>query len=157
MVNGKKGIVIILLSLIVVSGCETGRNYKTKVPVGFAEYTKEKSSFKVISSEGVRVRIYSIDNRPYGDMNMWKGAVSHYLKGRGYRVGSQREIVALNNLRGHYTEYLYRYNGEDYIYALTLFVDRDTIYVIEAGGIDSYYKKRRNAIEKIISDFRVNR
>jgi hypothetical protein len=157
MVNGKKGIVIVILSLIAVSGCETEKRYTIKTPVGFAEYTKEKSSFKAISSDGVRLKVYRIDNRPYGDMNMWKGAVTHYLKGRGYRVGSQREIAASNKLRGHYTEYLYRYNGENYIYSLTLFVDGESIYVIEAGGIDSYYKKRWSAIERIISEFRVER
>lgn len=154
MVNGKIGIIVIILTLVVI-GCETGRVYKTEVPVGFAEYTRERAYFKAISSDGVRLRIYRVDNRPYGDMNMWRGAVSHYLKGMGYRIAAQKKIAASDNLRGHYTEYLYRYNGEDYIYALTLFVDRDTIYVIEAGGIDSYYKKRREAIEKVISAFRV--
>ena len=152
-----KYIITIILSFLIILGCETGKNYRVKSPDDFAEFTKEKSHFKAISADGVRLRVYSIDNDPYGDMKMWKGAISNYLKGTGYQINSQKEVVASNNLKGDYTEYLYRYNGENYIYSVTLFVDRDNIYIIEAGGIESYYKKRRNSIKKLISEFWVNK
>jgi len=143
----------LLLSIIVASGCETSYTYRVSTPEGFAAYTREKKYYKAISADGVRIRVYTVLNDPPGDRKMWQGAIAHYLKGIGYHLKDQKEVRASDGLKGDYTEYLYRYNARNYIYSLTLFISGDTIYVLEAGGIEKEYRERKSDLEKMIAGF----
>lgn len=144
-------VTILLLPVIISAGCED-RNFVFNAPSGFAEFTKEKSSYKAISSDGIRLKVYNIKSDHSGDVKMWNNAVEYYLKGLGYHLISGKDIAA-GNLKGCYSEYSYRYYGENYIYSLALFVKEKRICIIEAGGKDAYYKKRRASIMKSIDDF----
>ena len=64
-------------------------------------------------------------------------------------------IVLLPHFGANYTEYKYLFNGENYIYSLTLFVDKKNIFIIESGGIEAYYKKKRESIIKSLSGFSI--
>lgn len=153
--NSYKTIAFALLFALIFPACETGRSFTIAPPGRFAEYTEEKSFFKAISSDNIRLKVYSIRNEPYNDIGLWKGAVEHYLKGGGYHKSSERDISAPGGLKGTYTEYIIRYNGENNIYAVTLFADTKSIYIIETGGMESYYKKHREAIIGSITGFSV--
>ena len=143
--------IAILFMFIIIVGCED-RNFVFNAPAGFAEFTKERSSYKAISSDGIRLKVYTIKSDHSGDVKMWKNAVEFYLKGLGYHPILQKDIAAAN-LNGSYSEYSYRYYGENYIYSLALFVKEKSICIIEAGGKVAYYKKRRDSILKSISEF----
>jgi len=137
-------------------GCFSTMNFNYHSPDNFAQYNKEKHYYKSISSDGVRIKVYAIDNEPYGDIKMWSAAVNHYLSSAGYHSSMTKEITA-SDIMGKYTEYRYLYNSEDYIYALTIFVDEKKIYIIETGGLEIYYKNKREDILKSISSFSIKK
>jgi hypothetical protein len=130
-------------ALLLGTGCETIEYQK---PEGFAEYKRKGKEIKAISADGVVIKVSMIKNDPYGDSRMWMESVNLSLKGRGYKKLSSREISAGSSLKGVYTEYIYRHYGRNYIYSLTLFADGEQLYLVESGGIESYYKKRRDSI-----------
>jgi hypothetical protein len=138
---------ILILSLMFAAlqstGCET---IEYKKPEGFAEYKREGKQIKAISADGVVIKVKMIKNDPHGNSPMWMESVNLYLKSKGYKKLTSREISARSSLKGIYTEYIYRHYGRNYIYSLTLFADSDQLYLVESGGIENYYKKRRESI-----------
>ncbi|HON77969.1 MAG TPA: hypothetical protein PK544_05730 [Spirochaetota bacterium] len=145
---------IIVATLCLLSGaCETSR-YSMRTPEGFAKYEKEEHVLKFVSSDSIRIKARSIKNEPYGDLTMWSDTVQHYLKSNGYHEVTAKELATPDNIQGRYTEYSIRYNASDYIYGVALFVDTDTIYIIESGGEKKYYDKKRNSVLEAIKSFR---
>jgi hypothetical protein len=138
------------LTALLTIGCST---FKAQKPSGFAEYQMKGDTYKAISSKGVLFKIKSIKNEPYGSKEMWQESVSHYFKTYGYQKKNSKNITTDKNIKGLYTEYLYRYNGENYIYSITIFVNKDNIFIIETSGIDNFYNNKRkdiiDAIKKI--------
>ncbi len=138
---------ILLLSLsfltLLGAGCET---IDYNIPEGFARYKREGKQIRAISSDGVVIKASLIENDPYGDSPMWMESVNLYLKSEGYKKLGSREISTVSNMKGIYTEYIYRYYGNNYIYSLTLFADKQQLYLMESGGRESFYKKRRESI-----------
>ena len=125
-------------------------------PEGFAHFDKERKVLKFISSDGVRLRTSSVENRPYGDVAMWLNAVDLHLKGAGYHRISERDVATPENLRGKYIEYLYRFNTENYIYGMAVFAEKKHVYIIEAGGVKKKYESRRESILKSVNSFKVD-
>jgi hypothetical protein len=150
-----KRVISAVILTIMISGCSP--KFTIKAPDGFAVFNRETKIYKAISSDGIKITAYTVDNDPYGDIGMWKEAVDFYLRGNGYHEALKKDIAAGNNMKGVYTEYLYRFNAENYIYSLALFVDEKNIYIIQTGGIKSFYDGKREGILKSISGFTVDK
>jgi hypothetical protein len=136
-------LLILAIVTLLGTGCETIEYQK---PEGFARYKSEGKEIKAISADGVVIKVNMIRNDPYGDSGMWMESVNLYLKSNGYKKLTSREISAGSSLKGIYTEYIYRYYGRNYIYSLTLFADGEQIYLVESGGMEKYYMKRKDSI-----------
>ncbi len=143
MIMMRIAILTLICASLLAAGCET---IEYKKPEGFARYKREGKVIKAISADGVVIKVNMIKNDPYGDSRMWMESVNLYLKGKGYKKLTGREITAGSNLKGIYTEYIYRYYGRNYIYSLTLFADEKQLYLVESGGRENDYKKRRESI-----------
>ncbi|HPB81228.1 MAG TPA: hypothetical protein PK200_04225 [Spirochaetota bacterium] len=141
------------IAVLLSVACETTR-YSMGTPEGFAKFEKEQQLIKFVSSDSIRIKARSIKNEPYGDIAMWSDTVKHYLTSNGYHEVSVKEIATPENLQGRYTEYRIRYNAEDYIYAVALFVDRENIFIVEAGGEKKHYDRKRNSVVDAVKSFR---
>ncbi len=149
-----KRIIPALAALLFVISC--GPRFVMDTPHGFAHFDREKEVLKFISSDGVRLRASSVENKPFGDVAMWLNAVDLHLKGAGYHRLSDSEVATPENLRGKYVEYLYRYNADNYIYGLTLFAEKKQVYIIETGGVKKNFENRRESILKSIRSFKID-
>lgn len=138
-------VVFMLIAGLGCAGCKTSRP-TIKPPAGFAVYTKDTGWLKAISALGVRIRVRATKNEPYGDHLMWSAASTAYLKSQGYHLITQTEITSGKGLKGLYGEYIYRFNGENYLYALTVYADKNKIYYIETGGPEVNYTDKREQI-----------
>jgi hypothetical protein len=143
----------VILAVLAWSGC--GPSYVMDTPDRFAHFDREKKFLKFISSDGVRVKVSSAKNSPYGEVAMWMGAVDNHLKAGGYHKVAVKEIATTGNMKGSLTEYLYRYNAESYVYTLALFADSEYLYIIEAGGVKKDFDRRRDGIFSAIRSFSV--
>ena len=143
----------VVLAVLAWTGC--GPSYVMDTPDRFAHFDREKKFLKFISSDGVRVKVSSAKNSPYGDVAMWMGAVDNHLKAGGYHKLSVKEIATPGNMKGSLSEYLYRYNAESYVYTLALYADSDHLYIIEAGGVKKDFDRRRDGILSAINSFTV--
>lgn len=147
----KKFIFALLFSFVFSAGCTS--SFQTVKPSGFAEYEKKGDVYQAISSDGVRIRVFRVNNEPYGDTSMWGESVSIFLKSIGYK-----ELVKKNldySKKWVYTEYIYWHFGNNYIYSIALNADQKNIYVIESTGIDSFFNKKRDLVIKFIEGFKL--
>lgn len=143
MIMKKRLTLLLIFAALLGTACET---LEYKKPEGFAEYKRKGKQIKAISADGVVIKINIIKNEPYGDSRMWMELVDLSLKGKGYKKLNGREISVAGSLKGIYTEYLYRHYGRNYIYSLTIFADGKQLYLVESGGLENYYKKRKDLV-----------
>lgn len=138
----------------ILSGCGS-MNFSITEPKGFARYKKDTAVFRAISSSGIRMKARRVENDPYGDADMWSRSVELHLKGLGYHEIARSGLSAAGGQKGELREYAYRFNGENYVYSLALFVTKKDIFIIEAAGIEAEFKKRRADIRRSIDGFAV--
>lgn len=150
MKRGIRGIGIVILLAMGGLVCRSA-DYRVTTPEGFAVFDREQHRYRAISSDGVVVKVYAVANNPFGDAGMWGTAVEHYLKSMGYQQIVKKEMATSENLKGLYMEYLYKYNAEDYIYSLALFLHDKDIYLFQSGGQKKYYDKRRSSIMRSLN------
>ena len=147
-----RGALCLLLPALLLLSVLSCVKYRIPTPAGFVEFHKDKY-YKAISSDGVKVRVTRVDNDPPGDLKMWESAMNHFLSGNGYRLVGKEELSGPERLRGFYREYVYRYNGENYRYSISIYVDEKNIYIIEAGGQEAFYLNRKKDLLRSISGF----
>jgi hypothetical protein len=140
----------ILLLIFGLAGCQPGM----VVPEKFAPYRKS-SAVKAISADGVRLKVKTIANDPWGDIALWTGTVEMHLKEQGYKTIKSEDISSARNGKGRYILSLYSFQNRDYAYMITLFVQKsalfDRIVVVEAAGPFNAYEKHEAAIQKAIT------
>lgn len=148
-----KSLSIAAIICVCFGSCKTAQ-YSLSTPDGFAKFHKEEQIMKFVSSDGVRIKAHSIRNEPYGDIAMWSDTVRQHLKSNGYHEVLVKQLATPDNVQGKYTEYGIRYNAEDYIYAVALYVDKENIYIVEAGGEKKYYDRKRDSVLDAMRSFR---
>lgn len=145
----------IVIALFLFGFIYCGPSYVMDTPDEFAHFHKEKRFLKYISSDGVRIKVSSLKNEPKGDAAMWQSSMEKYLSGKGYHLTEKKEIATGENLKGIYSEYLYSYNAEPYLYGIALFEKDEYLFLIEAGGPKQKYLSRREKMLKAIQSFKV--
>ncbi|MDH5680250.1 MAG: hypothetical protein OEZ36_01585, partial [Spirochaetota bacterium] len=71
----------------------------------------------------------------------------------GHQKLSTETISSKSGLKGVYTEYQTFYNGESYLYGVTIFIDGDDLYLVESGGKKDDYLRRKDDILNCVKSF----
>jgi len=154
--NNTMRVVLLACAVVMAAGCTTAQ-YTINSPDGFVHFNKDKRVLKYISSDGVRIRAHHVKNEPYGDLQMWSDSADLHLRDAGYHELDKKDLATTDNIRGLYREYLTRFNAEDYVYALALYVDREYIYILETGGQKKYFDRHRAGVLQSVRSFSVDR
>ncbi len=147
----KSGI-LALLSLLLFA-CET---VSMKAPQDFVVYDKEKSPFRAISADGVRLRVRIEKNEPKGDSGLWQKLMLRYLQESGYRIVETGDLVN-NGVQGFYFISLYHFAREDYIYLTSFFPSGEKLYIVEAAGIYKDFMPRKKDLLASIKTLKVEK
>ena len=81
--------IYIIITVCIFSSCVS---YTITTPDGFAEYEQEGNVFRAISADGIKIRVRQIENKPYGDAEMWMKSIKLYLDGNGYKETDKNAI-----------------------------------------------------------------
>lgn len=153
----KKAIFLLILLSLILMACG---KVELNTPSGFAHYSDESDYFKVISPDGITIKAYEAESDAGDaknvDLALWTKESQLTLQSKGYQKISSENILSQKGLKGIYTEYKTFYNGENYSYGLTLFIDGDDLYVVESGGKKTDYEKRKGQIMTCIKSFRAS-
>ncbi|MDH5682799.1 MAG: hypothetical protein OEZ36_14500 [Spirochaetota bacterium] len=146
---------IIFLIVISFTAC---RDTELDIPKGFAQYSDDSYHFKLISAEGLRIVAYKVDYDPGDESNidtsLWVKEMELVLKYKGHSKLNTANITSKKGLKGIYSEYQTYYNGESYLYGVTIFIDGDDLYIVESGGKKAHYLRRKEDILQCVQSFR---
>jgi len=139
---------------VILTACSS---FSIDRPGSFAAYRISNGVYRAISADGVRFRVRRIPNDAAGTAFLWSETAALHLKNAGYHELKNEPFGTTSALEGRSTEYLYRYNGENWIYRVVIFTDTACIYIAEAGGMEKYYRKHEKEIDSSLKTFRVKK
>ena len=98
--------------------------------------------------------IRAFDNEPKGDLGFWSKVVeSRMRESGGYALLEKRDVKARDGLPGLQMRFGHDEGRTPHLYYLTLFVDDDLVYLLEAGGTKAEVERQQAQIDWSVRNF----
>ncbi len=140
-----------------VLGC--GRPYEAATPDGFIDFGDRYKSegsheYRAATADGVVLGIRAFDNDPKADMSLAVRALENRVRlGQGYALLGKHEVSARNGTKGTMLEFGHDEANGPHLYYLTVFLNDDHVFLLEAGGKKDLVEKARPSIDWAIKNF----
>ena len=131
---------IIALFLITSVAISCAPPYTMEPPGSFKRF-EQINTFQFITADGVMLKGREVENEPVADLDFWQDALKRHLETNGYVLKSEKNFKTKKNLDGCNLAFLIPYGTEDWMFMVTLFVEDDTVYILEAAGPFDRYTK----------------
>ena len=144
------------LFALLVNACTTVQPARITTPAGFAEY-QHSSSYRIVSPEGVVLRIRTTENKPTQSIDFWAATLERQLNQSGYALISKGTFEPKNlptpadSARGAYFEWSAPVGASDYTYLTAIALSGDRIVIVEAAGPIEYYAKHAGQIRNALA------
>ncbi len=128
-----------------------------QTPKSFAEVSNPGRLYKyrAITADEVVIGVRLRERTPKGDIEFWKEIFKKKIpQAKGYKFVSEQDAETNSGLKGA-TLLFSQQQGEKkiYLYQLTFFIDDDILWIIEAAGEESAFKKHESEISQAIKSF----
>jgi hypothetical protein len=110
--------------------------------------------YRTVSADGVAIgaRVFDFDRDRGGGLGFWIDAVKVRLtRMGGYALLEERDVKSDRGLTGKQLRFGRDEERLPYRYWITLFVDGDTLVVVEAGGPEAKLEALSGSVEKAIA------
>jgi hypothetical protein len=135
-------------------GCSRG--FVIVTPTGFAELeAQHEYAYRATNAEGVVIAVRREDNRPYGDLAFWTGAVDAHLRRGGYVADKAVDVQAANGVSGRQIRYHTTREGREFVFWVNVFVTESAVVVVEAGGDRAHFDKLQAAVSDSLSSLEI--
>lgn len=142
------------LLLVLCTAC--GASFQTQTPPGFVELDEEDSAYeyRAIDADGLVLAVREIDHEPRGELDFWVRAIENQMRQRGgYALLDTRDVSCRTGEKGKQLRFGHDEGAKPYLYWVTVFVTKPTIYVLEAGGPKDLMTKREADLEAAVTGF----
>lgn len=142
-------------ALLALAGC--GRPFTPATPQGFVELEERYSDYdyRATTPDGVVLAIRAIDNKQKGDMAFWTQSIENHMRSMGgYALLEKREVTCEGNHKGTQLRFGHDEGNTPHIYAVTIFVIGERIFLLEAGGTKQQVERMAASIDWSIKSFR---
>ncbi len=121
-------------------------------PAGFAEMddTHDDYGYQATSAEGVVIAVRKEDNDPQGNLDFWAKALDYELQSRGYETKHQTSVQTEDGVTGRQLRYSITRQGRPHVLLVSVFVNDDDVYVVEAGGDEEYFAQVKTAVANAV-------
>jgi len=141
--------VLSVLCALGAAGC--GRGFSIVTPAGFAELEDQKAyGYRATNAEGVVIGVRREDNRPFGDLGFWSGAVDAHLRRQGYVADKAVDVQSANGVKGRQIHYHSSREGRVFVFWCSVFVTEAKVVVVEAGGDQAHFSKLEAAVRETL-------
>lgn len=149
------GWLVLAFAATLALGC--GRGFVITTPAGFAELEdQEDYGYRATNAEGVVVAVRREDNRPYGDLSFWSGAVDAHLRRNGYEAKKAIDVKSANGIAGRQIRYQRKHGGREHAFWVSVFVTEDVVVTVEAGGDRAHFDKLEKAVSAAIQSLEIH-
>lgn len=154
MLRSVKTCVLLALGACAVSGC--GLPYTPAVPPGFVELEDRYSGdeHRATTAEGVVLGTRAFENEPKGDLGFWAKVIENRMRETGgYAMLEKKDVKCRSGLAGVQMRFGHDEGRTPHLYYLTLFVDDDYVYLLEAGGTKVEVERQQAQIDWSVRNF----
>lgn len=147
-----------LALLCLVSGC--GRPFEVNTARRFVELEEEYSGYeyRATTADGVVVGVRAIDIDPdkgEADVAFWAEAVEQRMRQiGGYALLENVDVRGAGGRAGKQLRFGRDEGERPYRYWVTLFIDDDYLFLIEAGGAQEAFTRAQRDVERMIKSVR---
>jgi hypothetical protein len=145
----------------VIMGCAAallgcGRPFVPATPPGFVDLGDRygNSEYRATSAEGLVLGVRAQDNDPKGDLSFWSRVIEKRMRETGgYALLGKSDVRSRNGLPGVQMRFGHDEGKQAHLYYLTVFVDTDHVFLLEAGGTKAEVERHQKQIEWSIRNF----
>lgn len=142
-----------LFAVLALAGC--GRDFDVKTPRRFVELEEDYSDYeyRATTADGVviGVREIEVDPEKGGSIDFWVEAIEQRMRQvGGYALLETKAATAGGGLRGKQLRFGRDEGERPYRYWVTIFLDDDTLYLVEAGGQEEAFNRAQRDLERAI-------
>lgn len=121
-----------LLAVVLTLGA-CSPTYQLQAPAEFTRFEKA-DGHKLITADGVRLKIREVDNYPKATLAFWTDAMRRHLAKRGYRFMAENCFKTDAGLPGCSLDFGIPRGAEDWVFSQTVFVADERVVLIEVAG-----------------------
>ena len=148
--SARSSLVVAVLALV---WC--GRSFDVKTPRRFVELEEEYSGYeyRATTADGVviGVREVEIDPDKGGSLDFWVEAIEQRMRQvGGYALLEKVAARGGGGLRGKQLRFGRDEGERPYRYWVTIFLQDDTLFIVEAGGQEEAFNRAKRDLERTI-------
>jgi len=138
-------------------GC--GRPFEPATPPGFVDLGDRygEDEYRATTAEGLVLGVRAFENDPEGDLAFWAQVLENKMReSGGYALLGKNDVKARNGLSGVRMRFGHDEGKKPHLYQLTVFVDEDYVYLLEAGGSKAEIERQQTQIDWAVRNFLPN-
>lgn len=142
---------------LTLTGC--GHHFEIEEPDDFVELEDDRAgyAFRATSAHGVVLAVREVDNESEGNLEFWVDAIKNRMRmNGGYELLEEKDVTAKSGQRGKQLRFGRDQHGVTFRYWLTIFVSKDRVHLIEAGGREELFDEAAPRVERAIANVRVD-
>lgn len=149
----KRALLFIALAFAALSGC---RPFKPATPPGFVDLSEkyENHEYRATTADGMVLGVRAFANEPKGELPFWVRVIENRMRDTsGYAMLDTREAKDRAGNAGKTLRFGHDESGVPHLYYITVFVNDDHVYLLEAGGTKDLVEKHEDQIAWSIANF----
>ena len=136
-----------------LAGC---RPFAPATPPGFVDLSDSypRNEYRATTAEGMVLGVRAFENKPKGGIAFWTKVVENRMRDTsGYALLETKDVKDRSGNVGKQLRFGHDESGVPHLYYVTIFVNDDHVYVLEAGGTKDLVTKHEQQIAWSIENF----
>lgn len=145
----------VLLAMMVLAHCACVP-FSLTTPADFARIDSPPRpyQYRSMSAYGAALAVRSEANPSHGSLDFWAEAVDRTLRGtRAYHPAGMVNVHARNGTPGRRLEYRYGDPQSGSVYLVVIYVNRERVWILEAGGTQEAFTRASAGLTAAIESF----
>jgi hypothetical protein len=151
-----KRTLLLVCALALAAGAAGCRPFKPATPPGFVDLEENYSGkeYRATTADGMVLGIRAFEHKPKGELAFWTRAIENRMRDTsGYALLETREVKDRAGTVGKQLRFGHDESTVPHLYYVTVFVDKDWVYLLEAGGTKDLVQKHEEQINWSIANF----
>ena len=147
---------ILLASALLLAALAGCRPFKPATPAGFVDLSEkyEDHEYRATTADGMVLGVRAFENKPKGELAFWVKVIENRMRDTsGYALLDSREAKDRGGNAGKTLRFGHDESGVPHLYYLTVFVNDDHVFLLEAGGTKDLVEKHEEQIAWSITNF----
>lgn len=142
-----------IAALAALSGC---RPFAPATPPGFVDLSDSYSNgeYRATTADGMVLGVRAFENKPKGELPFWTKVVENRMRDTsGYALLETKDVKDRVGNVGKQLRFGHDESGVPHLYYVSIFVNDDHVYVLEAGGTKDLVTKHEQQITWSVENF----